>query len=386
MGSKAGPVEYLAVPLNNGGATQGVFVIAHFTQAQRADADAVLRMGAMVSVVMLLLATLMAWFVSGRLLRPLRDLKEAAESISETDLSRRIPVTGSDEVSQLADTFNAMLDRLEAAFVQQRAFVDDASHELRTPIIIIRGHLELMGDDPAERREVMKIVSDELDRMARIVEDLLILAKAELPDFVQHDDVELVDFVTELFAKCKTLGDRRWKLEGRYEGIASLDRQRISQAVLNLARNAVEHTEAGSEIGFGCSHADGQLRLWVRDTGTGVSQEEIKRIFERFSRGKEGRKRSEGAGLGLAIVQSVAEGHGGSVEVASEVGAGATFTLVIPVRDKDSSVSTDQLIVIQPLVDVVPAGEAPTVEQPATSSAKHEAPTVEQPDVGPRLG
>ena len=112
-------------------------------------------------------------------------LADTARSISETDLTRRIPVSGRDEIAELARTFNAMLDRLEAAFATQRAFVSDASHELRTPITIVRGHLELLGDDPQERRETIALVTDELDRMSRFVDDLLLLAKAERDDFLR---------------------------------------------------------------------------------------------------------------------------------------------------------------------------------------------------------
>ena len=117
--------------------------------------------------------------------RPAAALGDTARSISETDLSRRIPVTGNDEIAELARTFNAMLDRLERAFATQRAFVSDASHELRTPITIVRGHLELLGDDPEERRETVALVTDELDRMSRFVDDLLLLARAEREDFLR---------------------------------------------------------------------------------------------------------------------------------------------------------------------------------------------------------
>ena len=127
----------------------------------------------------LLLASLLAWVVAGRVLAPLRVLRDTARSIGESDLTRRIPVEGDDELAGLARTFNEMLDRLEAAFASQKAFISDAGHELRTPITIIRGHLDVMGDDPEERRETLELVSDELDRMGRLVNDLLLLAKRQ---------------------------------------------------------------------------------------------------------------------------------------------------------------------------------------------------------------
>jgi signal transduction histidine kinase len=304
-------------------------VAANFVQGERDEIRSSIRAAAVTAGAVLVVATAVAWWIAGSLLRPVRQLTEAAESISDTDLARRIPVAGNDEIARLARRFNEMLDRLAAAFAVQRAFVDDAGHELRTPITIVRGHLELMGDDPAERRETVALVTDELDRMARIVEDLLLLAKAEQPDFVRREPVEVADLTTDLFVKARSLGDRDWRIDGCTEGTVQVDPQRVTQAVLNLARNAVEHTPSGAEIGLGSAWAPDGLRLWVRDTGLGVAPSDRERIFERFARGA-GARRSEGAGLGLAIVRSVAAAHGGRVELDSRPGRGATFTVVLP--------------------------------------------------------
>ena len=180
-----GPVRYLAVPLAFEGKTLGVFVAAIFMKGRLNAVDAVVRLGALVYGSIFLLASALAWIAAGRILRPLRTLTEAAGSISETDWSKRIPVQGNDEIAVLSRTFNSMLDRLEEAFATQRRFLDDAGHELRTPITVIRGNLELMGDDPEDRRQTVDVVTDELDRMARIVDELLDLAKAEQADFIQ---------------------------------------------------------------------------------------------------------------------------------------------------------------------------------------------------------
>ncbi len=330
LSSDAGPVRYLAVPLVSDGRTNGVFVVANFVQGEQDEIDHGIRVAAAVALGVLLVATGIAWVVAGRLLRPVRELTETAERISDTDLSQRIPVTGSDELGRLAQQFNEMLDRLESAFAHQRTFVDDAGHELRTPITIVRGHLEVMGDDPDDRRETIALVTDELDRMARIVDDLLLMAKADQPDFVRLDTVEVADLTADLLAKARTLADREWTLDGAAVGEIRVDRQRVTQAVLNLARNAVEHTASGP-IAIGSAwHADG-LHLWVRDHGPGVDPADRERIFDRFARGA-GPRRSDGAGLGLAIVRSVAEAHGGHVELESRRGDGATFTIVLPGR------------------------------------------------------
>jgi signal transduction histidine kinase len=326
----AGPVRYLAVPLQYAGETRGVFVIANFVRGEREEVESTIRVAAGVMAGIILVATAAAWFVAGRLLRPIRQLTEAAESITETDLERRIPVVGHDEVARLAHQFNAMLDRLAGAFAVQRAFVDDAGHELRTPITVIRGYLEVMGPDPVERAETVAIVTDELDRMSRIVEDLLILAKAEQPDFLVSEVVEVADFTTDAIVKARALTDRDWHMDACASGEIEADRQRLTQAMLNLARNAHEHTPADAEVAIGSAWADTSIRLWVRDGGAGISPADQERIFERFARGPEGRGRSDGAGLGLAIVRSIADAHGGRVEIVSQPGAGATFTIVLP--------------------------------------------------------
>jgi two-component system, OmpR family, sensor kinase len=336
--TEAGPVHYLAVPLTFEGRTRGVFVVANFVAGERHEIETALRLEGVASGVVLLIVTLIAWFVAGRLLRPVRELTATAEAIGDSELTRRIPVEGDDEISRLAHTFNEMLDRLEAAFTAQRNFIDDAGHELRTPITIVRGHLDVMGDDPEDRRETMALVSDELDRMARIVDDLLLLAKSEQPDFLRPEPVELADFTTELLVKSQALGDRAWRLDACAEGTVRADPQRLTQAALNLAGNAVEHSVAGAEIGLGSRWVDSDLHLWVRDTGTGIGAADQERIFDRFARGRYGR-RSEGAGLGLAIVRSIAAAHGGRVQIDSTLGQGATLTIVLPgstIEDSDT--------------------------------------------------
>jgi signal transduction histidine kinase len=326
----AGPAHYLVVPILSGGEQVGALVAAAFVGERRQEVDDAIRVEAAVALVVILVALAVAWITAGRLLRPVRQVTETARAISESDLSRRIPVAGGDEIAELAATFNAMLDRLEGAFVAQRTFIDDAGHELRTPITVVRGHLELMGDSPRDRQETVAIVTDELDRMSRIVDDLLVLAKSEQPDFVRPEAVSLPDLTDDLFAKARALGPRDWRLDALADGAASLDAQRLTQAVLNLARNAVEHTTEGAEIGLGSRTAGDEVQFWVRDTGPGVDERDQDRIFERFARGRSGRRRSDGAGLGLAITAAIARAHGGRVELDSIPGVGATFTLVVP--------------------------------------------------------
>ncbi|WP_246528220.1 sensor histidine kinase [Nocardiopsis composta] len=325
--------EKLRVKAPDGsGHPDGWFVVGYFTAADLAELGATTRTVGLVGAVGLLFTGTAAWWVSGRILAPVRLVRQAAAEISEEDLTRRIDVPGNDDVAALAEQFNGMLDRLQDAFDVQRRFIDDAGHELRTPITIVRGHLELMGDDPEERREVVRLVTDELDRMARIVEDLLLLAKAERPDFLHYERVSVEELTIDIDAKVRALGEREWRLEEIGEGPIRADPQRVTQAMVQLAANAVRHTPPGALVSIGSRvSTDGeQASFWVRDTGPGIPPEEQDRIFGRFARGASAGGDRAGAGLGLAIVRAIVDAHHGSVRLRSAPGEGASFTLTFP--------------------------------------------------------
>ncbi|MDN5716699.1 MAG: ATP-binding protein, partial [Janibacter sp.] len=335
----AGEMRWARTVVDVRGGDDAMLLVAAFTQVERAEADRIVRTLTLVSLFALLFAGVVSWLVAGRLLRPVHLVQTAAEEITEHDLTRRIDV-GDDDVSGLASTFNRMLDRLEEAFRAEQRFVDDAGHELRTPITVIRGHLELMDDDPASREVTLRVVTQELDRMGRIVTDLLALATSDRPDFIRATDgVDLSLLTISLDAKISALADRRWGVSQVAEGTARLDSQRITQAVLQLAQNAVQHTGDGDAITLASGIADDPglgrvLTISIEDTGPGVPESDREQIFQRFAHGEppDGRRHS-GAGLGLAIVRAIAEGHGGRVDVGGRPGQGAVFTLVVPVAD-----------------------------------------------------
>jgi two-component system OmpR family sensor kinase len=335
--SPAGLVEYLAVPVQVEGQDQirGVFVAAIFHDLEVAEVQPAVWGAAVVGIAALLIGSILAWRVAEGVLRPVRQLTMTARASTEGDLSRRIQVRGRDEISLLAATFNEMLDRLEEAFATQRQFVDDAGHELRTPITVIRGHLELLEEDPEEREQTIALVTDELDRMSRIVNDLLVLAKAQRPDFLNLEAVDVATLTEEVLAKARALGPRDWQLEGVARRRVIADRQRLTQALMQLAVNAAAHTADGDRIGLGSAISNGEARLWVKDSGPGVAFGERDLIFRRFSRG-EGRRASDGAGLGLAIVRAIAEAHSGRVELESPPGKGAKFSVVIPTEQPEA--------------------------------------------------
>ncbi|MGG7653101.1 sensor histidine kinase [Kocuria rosea] len=287
-------------------------------------------------------AGLVAYVLVGRVTAPITRLRRATEQISPDDLGRRVPVTQDDsDVGQLAVNFNGMLSRIEAAFVQQRQFLDDAAHELRTPLTILHGNLELMDEhDPADVAETRAMLLDEIERMNRLVEDLLLLAKAQRADFIRPGPVDVPAWLDDTMDRLRALGDRRWELEARAEGRVVADAQRLTQAVVQLAANAVKFSAPGDLVALGAAWATGpaapgedaparSLEVWVRDTGVGVAPEDQQRIFERFGRAETGRT-VEGSGLGLAIVAAIAHGHGGTVGLRSSPGRGATFTLRLP--------------------------------------------------------
>jgi two-component system, OmpR family, sensor kinase len=301
------------------GADTGAFVVTVLPAEEQGEIARLLTFGVAGSLAVLLLASASAWLITGRVLAPVRLLTETARSISQSELTRRIEVRGTGEAPEMA-----------RAFKSQRQFVQDASHELRDPLTICRGHLELLGEDPEDQRRTIALVMDELDRMGRIVDDLQLLAEAEQPDFLRREWMELELFTHELIAKAGALASRDWRLDSTGTGIFFADRQRLTEAVMNLAHNAVQHTLEDETVAIGTSMDEKEVRLWVRDTGTGITVSDQTRIFERFRRGTGANLRYRGGGLGLAIVKAIAEAHDGRVELESRLGEGSTFTIVVP--------------------------------------------------------
>lgn len=312
------------------GENRASFVVtSDVTTARSALLELMVTYALLATLSVILIAAIASW-VAGRLLAPVRELRETAQGISEGDLTGRIEVRGNDDLTDLQRTFNAMLDRLEEAFASQRRLLDDAAHELRTPLTVLRGHLELVdANDPEDVASTRDLLTDEIDRMARLVSDLLLLAKAERPDFVTPETHDVEGVTLGALERARALAPRRWVLDSVARSSHLVDEQRLIQALLQLADNAVRHTDDGDEIGVGSRVHDGHLELWVRDTGVGVPDAMRERIFERFSQAE---GESEGFGLGLSIVGAIAEAHGGRVVLDPEHpdDRGATFRVVIP--------------------------------------------------------
>ncbi|MCP5033224.1 MAG: HAMP domain-containing histidine kinase [Actinomycetia bacterium] len=278
------------------------------------------------------------WMLAGWTLRPMGRMVAVARDITGTELSRRIDLQGpDDELKDLADTFDAMLDRLQASFEDQRRFVQDTSHELRNPLAVTQTNLELVLDDPnaqpEELREAARIAHASAGRVAKIVDELVDQARQGLP-MGQTALVDLGwlanDVCVEFGASAKARGLRLIVDE---EAVGAVDvrgdEAALRRAITNLVVNAIRLAPAGTTITIKVDIGDdGLARVAVIDAGPGIDDEEQEWIFERFRRGTAG---GNGLGLGLSIVRQVVERHGGRVEVESELGVGSTFTMLLPI-------------------------------------------------------
>ena len=322
-------ILYAVLPIDRGGQFSH-YVIAYDLEAEFRGLGQTIRVYGIAALLAWLGLILAAWMLARRIVAPIETLSATADLISETDLNRRITVTGGDEVAALGSTFNRMLDRLQAALGTQRRMLDDAGHELRTPITIVRGHLELMdSSDPADVEATRALAIDELDRMNLLVQDLLLLAKAQRPDFLSREPVELHLLLADTLDKAAVLGDRRWQLDPCEPLTVTADPRRLTQALLQLASNAYKVTGPGDLIAFGCASAAGRVQLWVRDSGPGVPEADRRRVWERFSSGT-GVSGGD-TGLGLAIVRAIAEAHEGTAWVTAATAAGgAKFVIDLP--------------------------------------------------------
>ncbi len=326
-----GPLLIAAQPVTVRG-DSGALVVVSYLREDGRDLTSTMRTYVLVALLSLLAITALAAWQSGRLLAPLRTLRQTADEIRETDLSQRIPVRGNDDITQLTHTLNGMLARLETAFVGQRQFLDDAGHELKTPLTILRGHLEVLeSGNPKEVEETRALLLDEVDRMSRLVGELILLTKSDRPDFLAPGPTDLESLTQRLLAKSRGLAPRDWRVTEAGAGTVHIDEQRVTQAILQLADNAAKHTGEGDAIALGSSYDGATATIWVGDSGPGVPPGERTQIFERFGRGAHAPVDDDGFGLGLSIVAAIAEAHGGTLEVTDdpELG-GARFVLTIP--------------------------------------------------------
>ena len=287
----------------------------------------------------LLLAGGGGWLLARRALKPVDQMTRTARRISGEHLDQRLQETGSgDELDRLAKTLNDMLGRLNSAFHQMRRFSADASHELQTPLTILKGEMEVAlrsRRSPEEYQRVLGSGLEEIERINHLVDGLLLLARADTGVLrLDLQPVALDALLQEICDQMKGLaGDHSIDLQtGSMEPVSvRADREQLRRVVLNLVDNAIKYTPAGGSVALSVRSDADQACLIVSDTGIGISADEQQRIFNRFHRTTETRDRDQrGVGLGLSIARSIAEAHGGKIEVESILGQGSTFTVRLP--------------------------------------------------------
>jgi signal transduction histidine kinase len=355
------PIRLLTYPVMEGGRLAHVLRVAISLEGVNAALRTFLVVGAILLPAVTLLAGAGGFLLARRALRPVDVMITSARRIEAAKLDERIANPGTeDELGRLARTMNDMLDRLEGAFAEVRRFTADASHELRTPLTILRGEVEVAlrtARDPAEYRKVLESCLEEANRMTRMVDNLLTLTRADAGQLsLERRPLEIGTLLARVVARGRPLGEGRGVSVSLTEGPPATvlgDPDRLEQAFMNLVDNGVKYTPAGGRVTVGWRLAlqraggrglpagieagpvaggtGGRVVVQVEDTGIGISAADREQVFRRFYRADRARSRAEGSsGLGLAIVQSIVTGHGGTVAVESSLGHGSTFTVILP--------------------------------------------------------
>lgn len=343
LGPPAGDVRFVAMPVQDAGpAIRGLLVATPTAQAAIGPAD-LLRSMLLIAPIILVGAALVGYWLADTSLRPVETIMDEVEAISDgRSLHRRlaVPLSG-DEMARLALTVNGMLARLEQSFGSLHRFTADASHELKTPLMVLRAGVERALVHPGTPPEILQSLDEtlaQINQMTEMVESLLTLARADegrAPLAVEECDLrELVVDVAETtgmlgegagITEVHTVPDRPLRL--------AVDRGRIREMLLNMVTNAIKYTPQGGTVSLNLEQDDESVTLSVRDSGIGIAPGDLPHIFERFWRADPARSRTgdrPGVGLGLAITKWIAEAHGGSITVQSRPGRGSVFTVRLP--------------------------------------------------------
>lgn len=337
-------MRVLSLPIRKKGSVTGVVQVAvSFAEVQVMLESMTMTMTILVPVA-LLVAGVGGLFLTSRALKPIRQMGETAEAISDSDLSQRLPVIGADEFAHLAATINGMLARLDKAFGQlkdafdrERRFTSDASHELRTPLTAIKANtsLTLRSDrTPEQYRETITKIDQSADAMSRLVEGLLLLARSDSGqlsrDFKPVDPRDLFEHAVAITRRNENDAKVIIDVSGS-TGMILGDMEHLNRLFINLLENAHRHTPAGGKITLRAHQQGATVKLTVTDTGCGIAPEHLQHLGERFYRVDAARtKRSGGTGLGLAICRSIVESHNGSMSINSTLGQGTCVTVTLP--------------------------------------------------------
>ncbi len=332
----ASPVQLYYQPIHRDGRIVGAVQVGESLVGLESTLDR-LRLIYTIGAVSVLLFGLTGGWVLARLgLQPVvRVVETAQEIVGAEDLSRRVPYTGpADEIGALATTFNEMLTRLQTLFESQRQFLAEAAHELRTPLASLLGNVDLLatfGDDPIRRREIVEAIQRTGKHVARLLDDLLLLAQAEVGWHLSTlEPTALDDILMETYESVRLQAEgMTLKIERCEPVFVHGDPVRLRQVFINLIDNALKHSPPGSAVSIALWREKDKVKALIRDCGPGISEQDLKRIFEPFFRAP-GSKRLPGAGIGLTIVRWIVQEHGGEMGIESSAGAGTTVTLSFP--------------------------------------------------------
>lgn len=323
-------------PLYEDGDAAGSIVAGQSLKQTDAALDEIRNVSVFGGLAVVLLINVPAYVFAGRALRPVRQVSQLAKQIQQTaDFSRRLPEgRGGGEMAELAATFNAMIARVERTLAAQRAFLADSSHELRRPLTVIRANTDLLNNPalpPAEREACVREMRAAAEAMSRLLADLLFLSREEA-QAIERSPVDFTGLCLEAAARLRAQDATHVLVVDAAPGVRVMgDSGRLAQMLWNLLENAAQYTPEGGRIELRLAHFDGRARVEVRDSGIGIPEAELPRVFDRFYRGQAARAaRPDGTGLGLAIVRYVAEAHRGTVSVSSQPNAGTTFTVDLP--------------------------------------------------------
>lgn len=339
-------LRVLTVPLEIGGERPvGRLQVGVSLKVVREAQNALLLAIISVAIVLVSVSGVFSWLMTKSVLAPLANATESALIITKTnDLSRRIPVPEpeEDEVGQLILAFNQTLTRMERLIIAQRRFLTDVGHEFRTPLTVIRGNVDLMLKMGCDDAESLTGIQSEVDRLTRLVGDLLLLAQAESGKMpLNRQPIALDTTVLDVFGQSQVLAKEKVQLRlGEIDQVQVCgDEDRLKQVFFNLIGNAIKYSPQDGLVSVGIGKFGNLARVTVSDTGTGIPPEDLPHIFDRFYRGEKSRLRSKdgkGFGLGLSIAYWIVRNHDGRIEVDSQVGQGTTFTVWLPLStDKD---------------------------------------------------
>ena len=355
LGPPVGTVRYLAVRVDNAGPEVGAVLVATSLDGVAFGPSSLLRSMLLIAPVILAGAAVVGYWLAGTSLRPVEGIMDEVEAISDgRSLHRRlaVPISG-DEMARLALTVNGMLARLEQSFASLHRFTADASHELKTPLMVLRAGVERALVHPGVPAEILQSLDEtlaQINQMSEMVENLLTLARADegrAPLAVEEADLR--DLLGDVVETAGMLGESAGitvRSDMPAEPVAmAVDRHRIREMLLNLVTNAIKYTPAGGTVSLGLAQEEGTVVFTVADTGIGIAPGDLSHIFERFWRADPARSRTgdrPGTGLGLAITKWIAEAHGGSITVQSRPGRGSLFTVRLP-REGRARVSGAQI-------------------------------------------